>query len=90
MNNNVEHLTFDVNQQYIWITHLGLESGVTRFVTRDVYVLVIAQVEVDYGGNILHPDPFYSCNFYCIFNVHNHMHWMWNMNIWVFLYGKGC
>jgi hypothetical protein len=47
LNNNVEHLAFDVNQQYILIIHLGWESGVTRFVTRDGYVIVIAQVEID-------------------------------------------
>ncbi len=70
----MEHLTFDVNQLYIWITHLDLESGVTRFVTKDVYVIVITQVEVDYASNIFHPNPFIFCNFYCIFNVHNHMH----------------
>jgi hypothetical protein len=76
LNNNVEHLTFDVNQQYIWITHLGMESGLTRFVTKDVYVIVIAKAEIDYVGNILHPNPFYFCKFYYIFNVYNHTHWI--------------
>ncbi len=45
LNTNVEHLAFDVNQQYIWATHLSLENGVTRFVTIDVNVATIAQVE---------------------------------------------
>jgi len=36
LNIGVEHLTFDVNQRYIWATHLSLENGVTRFVTMDV------------------------------------------------------
>jgi hypothetical protein len=45
LNTSVEHLTFDVNQQYIWATHLSLENGATRFVTMDVYVTTIAQME---------------------------------------------
>jgi hypothetical protein len=88
LNNNVEHLAFDVNQQYIWIIHLGWESGVTRFVTRDAYVIVIAQVEIDYASKILHPNPFYFCNLYCIFNIHNHMHWTLENEYLGVLYGR--
>ncbi len=43
LNTSVEHLTFDVNQQYIWATHLNLESDETRFVTKDVYATTITQ-----------------------------------------------
>jgi hypothetical protein len=50
----VEHLAFDVNQQYIWATHLNLKSDETRFVTKGVYVATIAQVEVDYASSFLH------------------------------------
>ncbi len=86
----MEHPTFYVNQQYIWITYLGLENGVTRFVTRDVYVIVITQVELDYVGNIFHPNLFYFCSFYYIFNVHNHMHWILENEYLGFMYDKGC
>ncbi len=71
LNTSVEHLSFDVNPQYIWATHLSFKNGVTRFVTRDAYVTTITQVEVDYVGSILHLNPFYFCNLYYIFIIHN-------------------
>lgn len=59
LNIGVEHLTFDdVNQQYIWATHINLESGEIKFVTRDVYVATITQMEADYACNFLHLNPF--------------------------------
>jgi len=80
LNIGVEHLASDVNQQYIWATHLNLEIDETRFVIEDVY----AQVEVDYASSFLHLHPFLFCNlfYFCIF--HNHMIRLWNM-MWVSL-----
>ncbi len=48
----------------------------TRFVTKDVYVTIITQVEAYCASNIFHPSPFYFYNLYCIFIVRNHMHWI--------------
>ncbi len=54
LNTGVEHLIFYVNQQYIWATHTNLENDDIRFVTKDVYVATIAQVEVNYASSFLH------------------------------------
>ncbi len=58
----------------------------TIFATRDVYVVVIAQVEAHYVGSFLHLNPFYFCNLYCIFIVHNHMHWILESNVGFFVW----
>jgi hypothetical protein len=58
LNTSVGHLMFDMSQQYIWVTHLTLKNGVTRFVTRDAYVTTIAQVEGDCASSIFHLNPF--------------------------------
>jgi len=58
LNVGVEHLTFDVNQQYIRAIHLNLENVEIRFVTKDVYVATITQVEAIYACNFLHLNPF--------------------------------
>jgi len=84
LNTSVEHLTFDVNQQYIWATHTNLENDDIRFVTKDVYVATIAQVEVNYASSFLHFNIFWFCNlfYFCIFC--NHMIRFWNLT-WVSL-----
>ncbi len=92
LNISVEHLTFDVNQQYIWATHLSLKNGVTRFVARDAYVTTITQVEADCACSILHTKFFYFYNLYCIFIIYNSQCTcigFGNMNMWVSLYGWG-
>jgi hypothetical protein len=45
LNMGIEHLAFDVNQQHIWATHLNLQTSEISYITREVYVIVITQVE---------------------------------------------
>jgi hypothetical protein len=45
LNINIEHLAFDVNQQHIWATHLNMKTSEVSYVTREVYAIIITQVE---------------------------------------------
>jgi hypothetical protein len=52
LNMGIKHLTFDVNQQHIWATHLNMQTSEVSYVTREVYVIVITQVEVECKGKV--------------------------------------
>ncbi len=54
--------------------HIHIPKSLTRFVTKNAYVTIIAQVERDCVGSIFHLNPFYFCNLYCIFIFQNPMH----------------
>jgi hypothetical protein len=43
----IEHLAFNVNHQHIWPTHSNLQSSEVFYVTKEVYVVIITQVEVE-------------------------------------------
>jgi hypothetical protein len=53
LNMGIEHLAFDVNQQHIWVIHLNLHNNEVFYVTKEVYVTVITQVEA--GCKIKYP-----------------------------------
>jgi peroxiredoxin len=40
VNTRVCHLTFEVFGQHIWVVHQDLETMVTSFVTKDVFIVV--------------------------------------------------
>jgi hypothetical protein len=46
LNMSIEHLAFDVNQQHIWAIHLNLHNSEVSYVTREIHVTVITQVEI--------------------------------------------
>jgi hypothetical protein len=52
LNIGVKHLAFDVNQEHIWATHLNLPTSEVSYVTREVYVTIITQVEAKCKGKI--------------------------------------
>ncbi len=55
---SIEHLAFDVNHQHIWPTHLNLQFSEVFYVTKEVYVVVIKQLEVECANLSLNPNPF--------------------------------
>jgi hypothetical protein len=78
-----------INNIYV-ITHLGLESGMKRLVTKDIYVIVITQMQVDMQVIFftLTLSIFATCITFSMFIIT--CIGFWKMNIWVSLYGKGC
>jgi len=52
LNMGMEHLAFDVNQQHIWAIHLNLQTSEVSYVTREVYAIIITQVEAKCKGKI--------------------------------------
>jgi hypothetical protein len=46
----MEHLAFDVNQHHIWAIYLDLQTHMVSYVTKEVYVATIMQMEAKCVG----------------------------------------
>ncbi len=83
LNTGIEHLAFDVNQQHIWATHLNMQTSELSYVTREVYVTFITQVEAKCKNKV---SPLSFCLFqFCPLNNLNFrvcfvaLNWMWQL-----------
>jgi hypothetical protein len=69
----IEHLAFNVNHQHIWLTLLNLQSNEFFYVTKEVYLVVITQLEVECANLSLNPNLFLH---FVYFNyVYFVLHW---------------
>ncbi len=52
LNMGMEYLAIYVNQQHIWAIHLNMQTSEVSYVTREVCVTIITQVEAECNGKI--------------------------------------